>query len=140
MRLEVPTNGLSLMQEQEHTLFVMFRRLHTYGRGTGVSLYMVRRIGENAGGSIQIESQVPIMNGIEFLQAYQLLPLAQRRNTTVMVLSTSVEARDLSHLDELPAASRLNKPLTPEKLATVLHCILSANKPTNSFSHTLRHN
>lgn len=66
---------------------------------------------------ILLDIQMPIMNGIEFLQAYELLPLAQRRHTTVVVLSTSVDARDLSRLDDLPAAGRLNKPLTPEKIA-----------------------
>lgn len=69
---------------------------------------------------ILLDIQMPIMNGIEFLQAYQLLPLAQRRHTTVIVLSTSVDARDLSRLDELPAAGRLSKPLTPEKITTML--------------------
>ncbi|MET4075985.1 ATP-binding protein [Hymenobacter sp. UYCo722] len=33
------------------------RRLHTHVEGTGVGLYMVRRIVENAGGSIQVASQ-----------------------------------------------------------------------------------
>ena len=69
---------------------------------------------------ILLDIQMPIMNGIEFLQAYQLLPLDARRHTTVVVLSTSVDARDLSQLDELPAAGRINKPLTPEKIATAL--------------------
>ena len=69
---------------------------------------------------ILLDIQMPIMNGIEFLQAYQLLPPAQRRNTTVVVLSTSVDARDLSRLDDLPAAGHLNKPLTPEKITTIL--------------------
>lgn len=69
---------------------------------------------------ILLDIQMPIMNGFEFLQAYQQLPLAQRRNTTVVVLSTSVDARDFSRLDDLPAAARISKPLTPEKLAVVL--------------------
>ena len=69
---------------------------------------------------ILLDIQMPIMNGIEFLQAYQQLPPSQRSSTTVVVLSTSVDARDLSRLDELPAAGRINKPLTPEKIATVL--------------------
>ena len=57
VRLEVHDNGLGLSEEQQSKLFVMFRRLHTHVEGTGVGLYMVRRIVENAGGSIQVASQ-----------------------------------------------------------------------------------
>lgn len=60
VRLDVHDNGLGLTQEQQSKLFVMFRRLHTHVEGTGVGLYMVRRIVENAGGSIQVESQAGI--------------------------------------------------------------------------------
>ena len=38
----------------------MFRRLHTHVEGTGVGPYMVKRIIENAGGSIRVESQTGI--------------------------------------------------------------------------------
>lgn len=69
---------------------------------------------------ILLDIQMPILNGIEFLQAYQQLPLAQRRHTTVVVLSTSADARDLNRLDELPVAGHLDKPLTPEKIARAL--------------------
>ncbi|MCI1189500.1 PAS domain-containing protein [Hymenobacter sp. DH14] len=57
VRLEVHDNGLGLTEEQQSKLFVMFRRLHTHVEGTGVGLYMVRRIVENAGGSITVVSQ-----------------------------------------------------------------------------------
>ena len=78
---------------------------------------------------ILLDIQMPIMNGIEFLQAYELLPPAQRRNTTVVVLSTSVDARDLSRLDDLPAAGRLNKPLTPEKIAQAVQLHFERQTP-----------
>lgn len=69
---------------------------------------------------ILLDIQMPIMNGIEFLQAYQLLPPAQRSATTVVVLTTSMDPRDLTRLEALPAAGRITKPLTLEKLNAVL--------------------
>jgi CheY-like chemotaxis protein len=69
---------------------------------------------------ILLDIQMPIMNGIEFLQAYQQLPPAQQQATTVVVLTTSTDSRDLSRLDALPAVGALNKPLTPEKLDAAL--------------------
>jgi signal transduction histidine kinase len=35
----------------------MFRRLHDHVEGSGVGLYMVRRIVENIGGTITVQSQ-----------------------------------------------------------------------------------
>ncbi|GAB3580395.1 PAS domain-containing sensor histidine kinase [Hymenobacter daeguensis] len=56
IHLEVQDNGLGLSEEEQGKLFVMFRRLHTHVEGTGVGLYMVKRIVENAGGSIRVQS------------------------------------------------------------------------------------
>jgi signal transduction histidine kinase len=55
--LEVQDNGLGLDARQQAKLFTMFRRLHTHVAGSGVGLYMVKRIVENAGGTITVQSQ-----------------------------------------------------------------------------------
>jgi signal transduction histidine kinase len=55
--LEVQDNGLGLNEEQQAKLFVLFQRLHTHVEGTGVGLYMVKRLVENAGGTVQVQSQ-----------------------------------------------------------------------------------
>jgi signal transduction histidine kinase len=55
--LEVQDNGLGLDDSQQSKLFGMFRRLHTHVEGTGVGLYMVKRLVENAGGRIHVASQ-----------------------------------------------------------------------------------
>ncbi|HET9506225.1 MAG TPA: PAS domain-containing protein [Hymenobacter sp.] len=55
--LEVHDNGLGLTPEQQSKLFGMFRRLHAHVPGSGMGLYMVKRIVENAGGTIEVQSQ-----------------------------------------------------------------------------------
>jgi signal transduction histidine kinase len=55
--LAVQDNGLGLDATQQGKLFGMFRRLHTHVEGSGVGLYMVKRIVENAGGTITVQSQ-----------------------------------------------------------------------------------
>lgn len=55
--LAVQDNGLGLDATQQGKLFGMFRRLHTHVEGSGVGLYMVKRIVENAGGTITVDSQ-----------------------------------------------------------------------------------
>jgi len=54
--LEVQDNGLGLTTAQQAKLFQLFRRLHTHVEGTGVGLYMVKRMVENAGGRIEVSS------------------------------------------------------------------------------------
>ncbi|SHJ85725.1 Signal transduction histidine kinase [Hymenobacter daecheongensis DSM 21074] len=57
--LEVQDNGLGLdLAQGQEKLFAMFQRLHTHVEGTGVGLYMVKRVLENAGGHIEVESQL----------------------------------------------------------------------------------
>ena len=56
--LEVQDNGLGLSETQQGQLFGMFRRLHTHVEGSGVGLFMVKRLIENAGGTIAVRSQV----------------------------------------------------------------------------------
>ena len=78
---------------------------------------------------ILLDIQMHIMNGIEFLLAYQQLPLAQRHATTVVVPTTSMDARNLNSLDQLPAAGHINKSLTQEKLAAVLQLLAERQPP-----------
>ncbi|PSR56866.1 hypothetical protein AHMF7605_26885 [Adhaeribacter arboris] len=56
--LSVQDNGLGIDLAQEHKLFAMFKRLHNHVEGTGIGLYMVKKIIENAGGKITVESKI----------------------------------------------------------------------------------
>ncbi|WP_210489332.1 chemotaxis protein CheB [Rufibacter aurantiacus] len=56
--LTVRDNGLGLTPEQQENLFAMFQRFHDHVEGSGVGLYMVKKILNNAGGKIEVESQV----------------------------------------------------------------------------------
>ena len=55
--LAVQDNGLGLTEAQQGELFGMFRRLHTHVEGAGVGLFTVKRLVDNAGGTITVESQ-----------------------------------------------------------------------------------
>ncbi|MDX5422187.1 MAG: CHASE domain-containing protein [Hymenobacteraceae bacterium] len=56
--LKVQDNGLGIKKEQQHKLFTMFKRLHSHVEGTGIGLYIVKRIIENNGGRIEVESEL----------------------------------------------------------------------------------
>ena len=55
--LAVQDNGLGLSKAQQGELFGMFRRLHVHIEGSGVGLFMVKRLVENAGGTVTVASQ-----------------------------------------------------------------------------------
>jgi PAS domain S-box-containing protein len=56
--LTVRDNGLGMEAERISQLFTMFKRFHTHVEGTGIGLYMIKKMIENAGGKIEAESQV----------------------------------------------------------------------------------
>ena len=58
--LTVADNGLGLLPTQQQRLFGLFQRMHTHVEGTGGGLYMVKRMIENAGGTISLQSQVKV--------------------------------------------------------------------------------
>jgi CheY-like chemotaxis protein len=80
---------------------------------------------------ILLDVNMPGMNGIEFLEAYQQLPAARRAATVVLVLTTSLAARDLGRLDELAIAGLVSKPLTKEKLAAILQLHFQRELPAS---------
>jgi hypothetical protein len=55
--LTIRDDGLGLTELQQRQLFGLFQCLHTHVEGTGVGLYMVKRMVVNAGGTITVQSQ-----------------------------------------------------------------------------------
>lgn len=53
----VKDNGLGIDDRQISKLFTMFKRMHTHVEGTGIGLYIIKRIIENNGGRIEVESK-----------------------------------------------------------------------------------
>ncbi|MBC6613192.1 PAS domain-containing protein [Hymenobacter sp. BT507] len=58
--LTVQDNGLGMSAVQQRQLFGLFQRLHTHVEGTGVGLYITKRLVENGGGTIAVASQVDV--------------------------------------------------------------------------------
>ncbi|OGX81945.1 hypothetical protein BEN47_04805 [Hymenobacter lapidarius] len=60
MVLEVEDNGLGLDAHNEQRLFGMFQRFHDHVEGSGIGLYMVKKMIENAGGRIEVSSRLGV--------------------------------------------------------------------------------
>lgn len=51
-------NGLGLDLNADRPLFGLFQRFHNHVDGSGVGLYIVKKMVENAGGIITVQSQL----------------------------------------------------------------------------------
>jgi PAS domain S-box-containing protein len=55
--MSVSDNGIGFDVRHKDKMFGMFKRLHSHVDGTGIGLYIVKRIMENTGGQIRVESK-----------------------------------------------------------------------------------
>jgi CheY-like chemotaxis protein len=71
---------------------------------------------------VLLDLNMPVMNGLQFLETYQQHPLAQQCRLVIVVLTTAEYSRDLERIRALAIATDiLTKPLTQEKVETILH-------------------
>jgi CheY-like chemotaxis protein len=69
---------------------------------------------------ILLDVNMPVMNGYEFLAAYQQLPETQRQASVVVMLTTSLLPEDKQRVAQFGITSFLSKPLAHEKINEVL--------------------
>ena len=60
VHLTVRDNGLGLDAASQGRLFGLFERLHTHVEGSGIGLFMVKKMVENAGGRITVASELGV--------------------------------------------------------------------------------
>ncbi len=71
-----------------------------------------------------VDIQMPIMNGFEFIEAFEKLPQPIRDNYIIYVLSSSINENDISRVRYHTSVKQfLNKPLTSNTLSTILELI-----------------
>lgn len=71
---------------------------------------------------IFVDINMPEMDGFEFIERYETMFWAANRNTKINVLSSSVSERDKQKsLSYSSVTDYTHKPLTEQKLATIMH-------------------
>lgn len=72
-------------------------------------------------GLILLDVNMPGMNGIQFLETYQQLSLAEQKTIVIVMLTTSLHPHDVQRVQQLNmVAGFVSKPLTAEKVAAIL--------------------
>ncbi|SFQ82778.1 response regulator [Hymenobacter arizonensis] len=80
---------------------------------------------------ILLDLHMPVMDGFAFLAAYRALPEAQQCAKVVTMLTTSLNTDDLERAAQLSVSAYLSKPLTAEKLHTLVRDHFVAPAPFN---------
>jgi len=65
---------------------------------------------------IFLDINMPVMNGFEFLNEFDSLPLNNKDEVKIIVLTTSTNPGDLQKLKDYRIKGFLNKPLTEKKI------------------------
>ncbi|SHJ53700.1 CheY chemotaxis protein or a CheY-like REC (receiver) domain [Hymenobacter daecheongensis DSM 21074] len=80
---------------------------------------------------ILLDVNMPGMNGVQFLEAYQHLPLARQRTIVILMLTTSLHPRDVERVEQLNLVNGfVSKPLTAQKVAELLHTYFGQALPS----------
>ncbi|MDO1451338.1 response regulator [Rhodocytophaga aerolata] len=69
---------------------------------------------------ILLDVNMPVMNGFEFLEAYSKLDIAQKQSVVILMLTTSLNPKDVDRLKQAPIQGFLNKPLTEQMVSELL--------------------
>jgi CheY-like chemotaxis protein len=68
---------------------------------------------------ILLDINMPIMDGFEFLEELQKLKDLRHKDTKIVILTSSTNAKDLERAQSYAVYKYLQKPLTEEKLLTI---------------------
>lgn len=78
---------------------------------------------------ILLDVNMPVMNGFEFLEAYDKLQITPKEPVIIIMLTTSLHPRDVERVQQLGIAGFINKPLTREKVNGILKDYFSRELP-----------
>ncbi|GAA4367879.1 hypothetical protein GCM10023185_40140 [Hymenobacter saemangeumensis] len=69
---------------------------------------------------VLLDVKMPGMDGMAFVEAYQKLPEERQQAVVIVMHTASMSSVDLGRIEALPIAGLVSKPLTKEKLDTIL--------------------
>lgn len=78
---------------------------------------------------ILLDLEMPVMNGIAFLEAFQKLDCADKDKIAVVLLTSSVSGKDLEYARTLGVSLCLSKPLTHDSVDIAVQTLFQNRRP-----------
>jgi CheY-like chemotaxis protein len=63
---------------------------------------------------------MPVMDGFEFLEAYKELEFEKKQSVVIIMLTTSLNSRDVERVQQANIGGLVNKPLTKKSLEDII--------------------
>jgi CheY-like chemotaxis protein len=131
-----------LVDDDEICLFIhqrvleqsgLCRRTYSAGNGRAALDMLDQALADNLPypDIIFLDLQMPVLDGIGFLKAFQQLHGNQKETTAVVMLSSSVSEKDRAAVASLGVRHCLAKPFTDEVFKTVLNLLYDWRESTN---------
>jgi CheY-like chemotaxis protein len=91
--------------------------------------YITKHCSNNDGSScpelILLDINMPVMNGFDFIRAFENIDIKNKSKVKIIILTTSRNQKDVEILKSLGNFEFINKPLTEEKLFNCLAKVIA---------------